>query len=118
MEIEAIAAICHEANRRYCHAIGDDSERSWETAPWRQKQSAIAGVVFVTINPEAPPSKAHENWLEQKIEEGWKYGSEKDEDNKIHPCILPYEKLPEDQKMKDRLFRSIVLALIEGETHA
>ena len=118
MEIEAIAAVCHEANRRYCREIGDNSQKTWEESPWWQKQSAFAGVVFVMDNPEAPPSAAHENWLKHKTDAGWTYGPEKDEDAKKHPCILPYDGLPAEQKIKDNLFRSIVLALLKGEKHA
>lgn len=28
-----IASICHDANRRYCKTIGDDSQPLWEHAP-------------------------------------------------------------------------------------
>lgn len=116
---ESIAAICHEANRRYCREIGDNSQRPWEDAPWWQKQSAIAGVGFVMQNPGLPPSAAHENWRKQKEEEGWKYGDQKNEDLKLHPCIVSYDQLPPDQQVKDAIFRSIVLALIStsGENH-
>lgn len=74
MNIESIAAVCHEANRRYCQELGDTSHLPWEEAPWWQKQSAIAGVLFVMRAPDSPPSAAHENWLRLKTEEGWKYG--------------------------------------------
>lgn len=108
---EAIAAVCHEANRRYCHEIGDDSQKPWEEAPWQQKQSAIAGVAFVLRNPGLPPSAAHASWLKRKIEQGWTFGEAKDENLKTHPCIKVYEALPVDQQVKDMLFRSIVIAL-------
>lgn len=118
MTPESIATICHEANRRYCREIGDNTQKCWEEAPWWQRQSAIAGVMFVVQNPEAPSSAAHENWLKQKIEEGWHYGPVKSEELRVHPCILPYDGLPEDQKVKDRLFQSIVRSLTQGENHA
>lgn len=114
---ETIAAVCHEANRRYCRENGDRSQKSWEEAPWWQRQSAIAGVMFVLQNPAAHPSASHENWLKLKVEEGWTYGPVKDEETKTHPCILPYEGLPDTQKVKDTLFRNIVLALTQGENH-
>lgn len=117
MKIESIAAVCHETNRRYCKEKGDDSQKPWEEAPWWQKQSAIAGVIFVMQNPDKPSSAAHENWLKRKVAEGWKYGEIKDEDAKIHPCVLPYDQLPKDQQIKDALFKSVALTLIRGETH-
>ena len=117
LTIDDIAAICHEATRRYCIAIGDGSQKAWSDASWWQHQSAIAGVLFVKQNPDAPPSAAHENWLSHKQAEGWVYGEVKDEEKRTHPCILAYAQLPEEQRTKDTLFRSIVLALTQGEQH-
>jgi hypothetical protein len=114
---ECVAAICHEANRRYCYEIGDGSQKPWEEAPWWQKQSAIAGVVFLMQHPGAPPSAMHEQWMSRKLEEGWTYGDLKDETRKIHPCIMDYELLPEHQRVKDALFRAVALALLSGENH-
>ena len=47
-----------------------------------------------------------------KEAEGWQYGEVKDPDNLRHPCMLDYDELPEDQRIKDELFLSICKALI------
>ena len=112
MKVESVAAICHEANRRYCQELGDDSQKSWEEAPWWQKQSALAGVLFVMRNPGAPPSAAHDEWVKNRAAEGWKYGESKSEEMKIHPSMVAHDKLPKTQQLKDSLFRSIVLAIL------
>ena len=62
-------------------------------------------------NPDAPPSASHESWLAVKEADGWKYGEVKDPENKEHPCFVPYEQLPEEQKAKDHLFKAVVEAL-------
>lgn len=111
MKIEKIAMICHEANRAYCKSIGDDSQLEWKDAPEWQKQSAINGVQFHINNPDSKPSHSHESWLKEKEETGWKYGPIKDPGKKEHPCFVPYDKLPDEQKKKDALFLSIVRAL-------
>lgn len=49
--------------------------------------------------------------MKEKIEDGWVYGDEKDTEKKTHPCLVPYEELPEFQKKKDALFQAIVDAL-------
>lgn len=116
MTPESIASICHEAVRRYCRETGDNTQKVWEDAPYRQKQSAIAGVMFVIQHPDASPSAAHENWLEQRTGNGWEYGPVKSEALRQHPCILPYDKLPEDQRTKDKLFQAVVKSLIKGDT--
>ena len=111
MNQEQIAKVCHDANKSYCEAIGDNSQPAFENAPEWQRNSAIVGVKFCQDNPDAPPSANHDSWLKQKTEEGWKYGTVKNPETKEHPCFVPYEELPEDQKKKDALFKAIVAAL-------
>jgi hypothetical protein len=103
-----IAEICHEANRAYCRQLGDDSQMAWGDAPDWQRKSAINGVKFRMKNPDALSSESHENWLKEKVAEGWKYGKVKDAVKKTHPCVRPYAKLPQDQRRKDVLFIAIV----------
>ena len=110
--IQFIAQVCHEANRAYCQAIGDLSQPPWADAPGWQKESAINGVYFhfgALDRGEYPnPSQSHNNWLKEKLAEGWKYGPVKDPTLKEHPCCIPYDQLPKEQKAKDFIFSAIV----------
>lgn len=106
-----IARVCHEANRAWCIAQKDFSQQLWEHAEDWQRDSAIKGVRFAMDNPNAPDSAQHNAWMEDKIKNGWIYGEVKDAGLKTHPCIVPFEQLPEHQQAKDRLFRAIVKAL-------
>lgn len=106
-----IAQVAHELNKAYCESIGDNSQPSWEDAPEWQKSSAINGVQFHIDNPDAKPSHSHESWLKQKEDEGWKYGEVKDPEKKEHPCFVPYDQLPTEQKSKDFIFRQTVHSL-------
>lgn len=111
LDVESIAKVCHQVNKAYCESIGDQSQVDWEDAPAWQQTSAIQGVRFVFANPDAPPSANHKSWLEVKKNEGWKYGPVKDVDKKEHPCFVPYDELPIEQRTKDYLFRSVVNSL-------
>ena len=104
----AIAKVAHEINRAYCAALGDETQVAWEDAPEWQQQSAIAGVEMHLANPDATPEQSHESWLAQKVAAGWVYGEVKDAEKKEHPCCRPYDELPQEQKAKDYLFRSVV----------
>lgn len=106
-----IAIVCHQANKAWCEINGDTSQKDWfDAEPW-QKESAIKGVEFRLANPDAGNDAQHNAWLEDKIKNGWKYGPIKDADKKEHPCIVPFNELPEFQKKKDALFCTIVDAL-------
>lgn len=111
-QVESIARVCHEANRAYCVTIGDNSQPAWEDAPDWQKQSAVTGVQFhltaLQSGVKPSPSASHESWLAEKERDGWKFGTVKDAEKKEHPCFVPYEQLPVDQRLKDYIFSGIV----------
>jgi hypothetical protein len=108
---EIIAPICHEANKAYCESNGDYSQKHWSDAEDWQKESAVRGVQYRLDNPDAPPSAQHDSWLKEKVDNGWVFGYEKDAEKKTHPCVRPYEELPEFQRKKDQLFQSVIDAL-------
>ena len=51
---------------------------------------------------EALARNTHEVWSESRIREGWSYGERRDDEKKHHPCLVPYEELPESEKDYDR----------------
>lgn len=44
----------------------------------------------------------HEVWAQARISEGWTYGPVRDDQKKQHPCLVPYDELPEVEKEYDR----------------
>jgi hypothetical protein len=108
----SIAIICHEANRAYCQSLGDDSQVPWGEAPSDIKASSIDGVYHLYDNPNAGPSSSHDNWLALKRSQGWVYGSVKSPEEKTHPCFVPYDELPQEQKSKDYIFSGVCRALL------
>lgn len=108
MKTLAIAMLCHSINAAYCQSLGDESQLAWEDTLDSQQQSLIAGVEMHLANPQATPEQSHESWYKQKEAEGWIYGEVKDLEKKEHPCFLPYDELPLEQKAKDYLFRATV----------
>ena len=51
----------------------------------------------------------HRRWMTDRIEHGWRAGTPRDNARRIHPSIVAYEDLSEDDKEKDR---QTVLALM------
>ena len=108
-KVETIARCCHEANRAWCEAHGDESLFPWaEESGWQQR--SVRKGVEVALSG-ATPQEQHQAWLEHKYGEGWRHGAVKDEQAKTHPCMVPYEHLPAEQLVKDELFGSIVWIL-------
>ena len=107
MEKEKIAELCHSVNKAYCQSIDDNSQLDWKDAPEWQKTSAINGVEFHLESTNTKPEDSHNSWLEEKRLDGWKYGKVKDAEKKEHPCFVPYDQLPKEQKAKDYIFKAI-----------
>lgn len=51
---------------------------------------------------EQMAKNVHEIWAETRISQGWTYGPERNDAEKKHPCLVPYEELPEEEKVYDR----------------
>ena len=111
MKREEIARVCHEVNRAYCQALGDHSQPEWKDAPQWQKDSIMIGV-NLHCDKNVGPEASHESWMAQKVLEGWIYGPVNDPEAKEHPCIVPFDMLPQAQSLaKDFIFRAVVHAL-------
>lgn len=51
---------------------------------------------------ESVAKNVHEVWAESRLSQGWTYGPERNDVLKHHPCLVPYEELPEVEKAYDR----------------
>jgi hypothetical protein len=45
---------------------------------------------------------AHDLWAKQRLTDGWRHGPNRDDKAKTHPCLIPYDELPESEKEYDR----------------
>lgn len=54
----------------------------------------------------------HEVWSAGRMKDGWTYGEQRDDAQKHHPCLVPYEELPESEKEYDRATSLETLRLI------
>ena len=51
---------------------------------------------------EQMSKNVHEVWAETRIRQGWTYGEQRNDELKTHPCLVPYEELPEEERDYDR----------------
>lgn len=108
--IDHIARVCHEVNRAYCQALGDESQPAWADAPAWQRESARMGV-DLHLSGDFGPEASHIGWMQEKLAHGWTYGPVKDPARLQHPCMVPFDHLPREQQAKDFIFRAVVHAL-------
>lgn len=111
-EILTIARVCHAANKAFSAEHNDFTQRDWYDVDDEMKASYCKGVEE-NLNKKLTPRQHHEQWMETKIKDGWKWGKVKNEFIKEHPSIVPYDDLPFSEKQKDRLFAAIVEALTD-----
>jgi len=68
------------------------------------KAMGVARVVtaFTDEQVELLSRMEHDRWMAEKLQNGWVAGTPRDDDKKIHPDLVPWEVLPEQEKEKDR----------------
>jgi hypothetical protein len=109
-------------NREYALLPEDSKESNRAAARRIFEVLAVAGLKLITQSETAGLSADHdviiaahieqhlENmaelehdlWCEERQSQGWRQGSPRDNSRKIHPLLIPYMKLPENEKDKDR----------------
>ena len=63
----------------------------------------------VSLPPELLPlteqlaQNAHDLWAAQRLAQGWRHGPQRDDAKKLHPCLVPYDQLPDGEKEYDRI---------------
>ena len=86
-----------EANNYIPHPVGTEDVRlEGELAPLVEQMAR----------------NVHEVWAEARVREGWSYGPKRNDQFKTHPCLVPYEALPESEKEYDRNTAISTLKLI------
>ncbi len=51
---------------------------------------------------ELMAENVHEVWAATRMAQGWTYGPERNDAEMKHPCLVPYNDLPEEEKVYDR----------------
>lgn len=51
---------------------------------------------------EQMAKNVHDVWAESRINDGWRYGPERNDERKEHPCLVEYEELPDSEREYDR----------------
>jgi len=92
-----------DANRAFADGIGAKLEAAGcvlVPAPLIDPNGPL--FTFTDKEVEELAKLEHDRWVEDKLRAGWRYGTPRDNERKLHPLLVPWEKLPEAERKKDR----------------
>lgn len=75
-------------------------KKNYVPQPMDTSEVQLAEELNVLIEQMA--KNVHEVWAQSRMEQGWTYGPKRNDSLKHHPCLVPYEELPEVEKAYDR----------------
>ncbi len=111
---EQIAEVVYTANEAIRRFNGQESRGLWADAPVEVREGLISAVGKMSSWQRLQTGfldcrDVHNAWSYAKLSAGWKYGPVEDAEAKTHPNMVPYDDLPESEKVKDMLFLGIAL---------
>lgn len=113
-KIARIARAAHNVLVSYCKLSGDYTIKEWDDAEEWQRNDTIA-MVKSTLKGVHSPAEEHGRWFKSKLDKGYVYGPEKNDDKNLgaltNPNLLPYKDLPLYSRMKDNLLIVVVVGM-------
>lgn len=117
----------HTALMPYSELPEHEKEQNRENVRDIPHKLILAGYIMRPARSNEPPFKfpgndleklsarEHERWMNYKILTGWRYSPKTDQSRKAHQLLIPWEKLSEEEKEKDRiLVRAIPVILAKA----
>ncbi|MEV4455117.1 RyR domain-containing protein [Microbispora sp. NPDC049633] len=96
---EDLAEDYRQANRAQARDIGNKLAAAGCTVAPRTGTGVELGddPLFETL-----AEREHERWMAERTAQGWTWDEQRDDEAKHHPSLVPWERLPEEEKDKDR----------------
>lgn len=57
---------------------------------------------YLSVLTEQLAKNTHEVWARGRMSQGWRWGAVRDDENKTHPDLIPYDELTDIEKEFDR----------------
>lgn len=62
--------------------------------------------------------RIHDRWAAGRRAALWAYGPQRDDENKLHPCLVAYDKRPDSEKEYDRATARETIQTLTGLGYA
>ena len=108
--VDHLAQIAYESVASFAR-IGGDSDPPWESLDGERRTEIIARAQHYLNAPKASGEKVHQVWLSDRLKQGWRYGPEGNERQKIDPALIPWNDLTEPSRSRYSLFAAVVASL-------
>lgn len=73
---------------------------NYTPAPFETEEIKLPDEIIPLVEHLA--RNVHEVWADGRMKDGWVWGEVRDDLNRKHPCLVPYDELPESEKEYDR----------------
>jgi len=93
---------------------GDEHRLPWIFATKVEQQSMREVVNLCLKGQLISANQIHDAWVLSYFKAGWKFGPIRDYDKKVHPSLVPYDRLSVFEKTKLELCFSIIKALSQN----
>lgn len=116
IEIQEITRILNEMTRLFPRPDGSQPLH-WEELNEEQQKRACEAFkqVYETLQSYSYtqvscqlPETLHDIWLQGAIADGWSYGKVYCPVEKKHPSMIPFNRLPETEKLKDQIWADVI----------
>lgn len=80
---------------------------------WEEREQAFKDQFLKVIerqcgeNRSQSPAELHGSWMQSYLSMGWVYGEKYDREKRIHPDLVPYDKLGQLERDKDAVFVAV-----------
>lgn len=114
---EQLTEEMHESNRRLMiHLPAKLASAGVDLSDWLGQGLPAGGVAIPDLRGDPPRLEhlaelEHRRWMAERRLSGWQHGEARDNRRRLHPDLVPWDRLPEASKRFDR---EIVLATLEA----
>ncbi len=109
LTVEKLAEVLHGATSAIERPDGSKPV-PWDKLAGSDKDLAVLAIAeLLRAHPlPATAEEYHDLWRELKEEEGWEYGETYSEEAMTHPSLVPYDKLSDSDKVKDKIWVALI----------